>query len=249
MSEAELEAWLAGWSPPLDSGLVVQNVLTPAAWLESRLVPHSFEVHMTAPRGYESYVRMFFPFIESRTKVDDTWAGDEYVTWRELAERNGRQLHPLAEREKIDIGSDGRAKLGSIEHSLALEQFEALLPILVRHTASTSGWFLLWEGFGELDRAFLDRFEKVIHPMRSYYLLKGPLSAFAEFSNDPGFWWPDDRAWCYSGDVDFQWSYLAGSAACINEVLAAAVLDAVQTQPDNPARFGMDIVNPAPDGP
>jgi len=232
-----------------DSGLVVQNDLTPAAWLESKLVQRSYEVHMTAPRGYESYARMFFPFTEHSRKVGDTWVGGEHITWRVLAERNGRTIHPLVEQEKIDIGSEGKDKLNDVENSLVLEQFEALLPILVRHTSSTNGWFLLWDGFGDLDHAFLDRFEKVVDPFRSYYLLKGPLSAFAEFSNDPSFWWPDDRAWCYSGDVDFHWSYLAGSAACIDEVLGVPILDAVQTEPDNPAHFGMDVINPDPDGP
>jgi hypothetical protein len=36
---------------------------------------------------------------------------------------------------------------------------------------------------------------------------------------------------------------VAGSAACVREILAVPVLDAYPTRPDNPARSGMDVVN------
>ena len=42
-------------------------------------------------------------------------------------------------------------------------------------------------------------------------------------------------------DTDFDWAYVAGSAACVQEILAVPVLDAYPTRPDNPARSGMDV--------
>jgi hypothetical protein len=172
---------------------------------------------------------------------------NEHITWRALAERNGRVLHPLVERETIELDSD--AQDNDLLGSLAREQLEALLPILAGHTSSESGWYLLWEGFGDLNHSVLDRSEKVVHPMRRYYLLRGPLSAFREFPHDPNYWWPDDRAWCYCGDTDLDWAYLAGSASCIDEVLAVPVLDALRTQPEHPAHYGMDEGKPASDDP
>lgn len=82
--------------------------------------------------------------------------------------------------------------------------------------------------------------------MRNYYLLSGPFRAFGDFPEDPDYWWPDDHAWCLTGDTDFHWAYLAGSEACVSEVLDVPVLDAVRTAPANPARFGMDRINPRP---
>jgi hypothetical protein len=64
-----------------------------------------------------------------------------------------------------------------------------------------------------------------------------------DLSCSPNFWWPDDRAWCWSTDTDFTWGYLAASAACMSEVLAAAVLDAYPTMPGSPAHQGMDVIN------
>jgi hypothetical protein len=53
MSQSEQEAWLEAntWSPSVESGLEVQDDLSPAAWLESRLASGTFEVRMTAPEG------------------------------------------------------------------------------------------------------------------------------------------------------------------------------------------------------
>ena len=44
-------------------------------------------------------------------------------------------------------------------------------------------------------------------------------------------------------DTDFYWAYIAGSAACIKEVLAVPELNAYETNPGNPARSGMDVIN------
>lgn len=85
------------------------------------------------------------------------------------------------------------------------------------------------------------------HPARSFYLLRGPLGSYGEFPWAPNYWWPDDRAWCVSTDVDFDCAYVAGSAACVEEILAHPVIDALATKPENPARSGMDIIND-PDG-
>jgi hypothetical protein len=83
--------------------------------------------------------------------------------------------------------------------------------------------------------------------MRDFYLLRGPLSSCSQLSDNPSYWWPDDRSWCLCTDTDVQWSFLAGSRECVDEVLAQPIMDAVETQPENPARAGMGIIND-PDG-
>ena len=62
-------------------------------------------------------------------------------------------------------------------------------------------------------------------------------------SDEPNYWWPEDRAWCVCTDTDFDWAYLAGPAACIDEVISVPLLDAYATTPDNPAHSGMDVIN------
>ena len=119
------------WAPSNESGLAIEAELSPAAWLLPRLAPGSFEVHMTSPEGYAAYARILFPFVGPNTRVGDSWAPEEHISWHALAERNGRAFHPLVEEETVNVGSD--ASDYSVSASLAKEQLATLLPILGRH--------------------------------------------------------------------------------------------------------------------
>jgi hypothetical protein len=165
----------------------------------------------------------------------------------EMAQHNHHVVHPLMEQETITVSPDGSPLRVRPDFQPTPEQVDALLPILSGHTASRMGWSLLWDGYGGIDDQAFHRQPRVEHDMRDYYLLRGPLGAFGELPETPSYWWPDDRAWCWCADMDFAWAYLAGSAACIDEVVAVAVLDALPTSLENPARSGMDVIND-PDG-
>lgn len=225
---------------------MIESDLAPAAWIEPLLVPGSFEVRMTAPQGFESYARIFFPFIGgSFDRKREVVLED--IGWSDLARRNGHTVHALMERETTAVGPDGVSSYDRCRSSPSAEQLDALVPILAHNTSSTSAWFLLWEGFGDLDRRVFDDAPKVSHAMRNFHLLRGPLAAFEQFPHAPGYWWPEDRAWCVCTDIDFAWAYVAGSTACVHELLSIPAIDAVETKPENPARSGMDVIN-APDG-
>jgi hypothetical protein len=245
MSAREYEQWRDAhtWDPSRGTSLVIERELAPAAWLEPLLSPGSFEVRMTAPQGFAAYARIFFPFVDWATDVSGN-RGEQHIRWKDLAQKNGWTAHALMEQETISWISDDETDFTRPRSDLAPEQLEALLPILVRHTSSTSGWFLLWDGFGDLnERVFDSTVPRLQHPMRNFYLLSGPLSSYGELPHDPNYWWPDDRAWCVSTDTDFVWSYVAASTACIEEVISVPVLDAIETRPENPARSGMDVIN------
>jgi hypothetical protein len=196
---------------------------------------------MTVPQGFEAYARIFFPFPGEDIIEDGQVVGQEIITWTEMARRNGRIAHALMEPETIQT-APGRRRADP-GYQLADEQFEALLPILTRHTSSPRGWFLLWDGIGDLDHQAFGALPKVHHEMRDYYLLSGPHSTYQEFSDDPNYWWPDDRAWCVCTDTDFHWAYIAATEACIEEVLSVPVLDAYLAKPEDPAYAGMDVIN------
>ncbi len=245
LSPEEYEDWrdLHTWDPGRDSDLSIEHDLTAADWIGPLLAHGSFTVSMTAPRGYEAYARIFFPFERTGLDPDGRW-WREQIRWTDLARANGWVAHPLMERETITCTAPAPAEPERCSWSLSPEQQHTLLGVLARHTTSTMGWFLLWDGFGNLsERAFGPRVPRLVHPMRNYYLLRGPLGSYRQFPDDPSYWWPDDRAWCLSTDTDFSWSYLAGSRECVDEVLQTPVADAMETVPDNPARSGMDTVN------
>jgi hypothetical protein len=51
-----------------------------------------------------------------------------------------------------------------------------------------------------------------------------------ESTQSPNLWWPDDRSWCVATEVDFSWTYVGGSHALIERVLADPALEARPTQ-------------------
>jgi hypothetical protein len=147
MSSREYEQWREAhsWDPSRETRPVIQGDLAPAAWPKPLLVPGSFEVRKTVPQGFEAYVRVFFPLAGADIVQDGVVTGTEHITWAEMARRNGRVAHALMEQETIAGVEHGMGDRG-----LAEEQLAALQPILARHTASAAGWFLLWDGFGDL---------------------------------------------------------------------------------------------------
>jgi hypothetical protein len=244
-SVAQDERWYEdhAWTPSRYPGLTLEDDLAPAAWLGPRLDGPSFKVGMTVPRGYEAYARMFFPFVQ--TGIDSGDYRETFTRWSDRAAKNGKTVHALMEAETISLPpADDQHGYGQ----LSPEQLEALTPILRQSTSSTQGWFLLWEGYGDLnDQVFNPRVPRVRHEMRNFYLLRGPLDSYGCFSDNPSYWWPEDRTWCLCTDTDFSWSYLAASRSCVEAVLRSSVMDAVETALDNPARSGMDVIND-PDG-
>jgi hypothetical protein len=76
-------------------------------------------------------------------------------------------------------------------------------------------------------------------PGRDLFLLQGAvddvlktLSEVDWIYRSPNLWWPDDRAWCVATEIDFNWSYVGGSSACIEQVLTDAELEALPTKPE-----------------
>ena len=238
MSPAEYAAWLesALWRPSRVPGLEVADDLSAAGWIAEHLRPGTYQVHMTVPDCFEAYARIFFAYSD----------GETTLTWTELARRNGKVAHALVEQETITAGPDGVPERWFADHLIVDEQYEALAPILARRTRSDRGWFLLWDGYGGIDPRPFERRPRIEHWARSYHLLHGPLDAFPGFPHTPSYFWPDDQAWCLCADLDLAWAYFAGTAACVDEVIATPILDAYRTEPTNLARSGMDTINDRP---
>ena len=78
---------------------------------------------------------------------------------------------------------------------------------------------------------------------RSYHLLRGPLAAYQQFPDRPSYFWPGDRAWCLATDTDFEWAYPARQSHVWTRSSPVRFIDAYPTQPTNPARMGMDVIN------
>jgi hypothetical protein len=90
-------------------------------------------------------------------------------------------------------------------------------------------------------------------PHRGYYLARGPLAAALatvygiEWDyKSASIWWPDDRAWCVATEVDFDWTYVGGSAACIAAILSRPGLEALPASLSDRVTYDGDRLNPIP---
>jgi hypothetical protein len=90
-------------------------------------------------------------------------------------------------------------------------------------------------------------------PGRGYYLAKGPVTAALETVygmkssyQSASLWWPDDRAWCVATEIDFDWTYVGSSNACIAAVLSSPDLEALPAQLSDGVSYASDPINPMP---
>lgn len=219
---------------------LVQNAES-AVWIPRLLHPFGKDVGSVIPEGFEAYARIFHPAYR-RTAVGKMIP----VRWRDIAAANGRSV--ATEMQATDIYKEtSRFSLSGEElwgqqpstGRLPREIAERLAAILPSHTQTPqSCWFGVWEGFGDLRNLRLGTAMFSV-PNRNLYLLHGTVDdALKSLSRSewiflsPNLWWPDDRAWCVATEIDFFWSYVGGSAACIQAILDDPELEALPTTPD-----------------
>jgi hypothetical protein len=46
----------------------------------------------------------------------------------------------------------------------------------------------------------------------------------------PNLWWPEDRAWIVLTEIDYAWTYVGGTAAHIETLLASDTLEVLPTK-------------------
>jgi hypothetical protein len=205
------------------------------------------------PPVFAAYARVLHPAIR--------YAGDDdvEVSWAEVADANAALPHPLMQWPAITGGwefvhEDDQSPLwddSPAEGHLPVLVAERLLPLLRRHTATPDDcWFGVWAGFGWHSQG-MDVAETVLLG-REYRLLRGPVElAATNLAPEPSeqsanIWWPADRAWCVVTDVDLMSTYVGGSAACIEDLLAAPELEVARSAVADRVDAGADALNPVP---
>jgi hypothetical protein len=207
------------------------------------------------PAVFEAYARILHPAGEG----DAT--GFRHVRWSEIAAWSGKRLHrassvlDLARRWDGTRWDRGPGRSLPENGRLVSPHLERLVGILAAGTATPGAiWALVWAGYGGL--RVLRRAAMEIDPSwrgtgRSYVLLRGAIEASdggqagSPFEPPPSFWWPDDRAWFVSTDIDCFSTYVGASSTTIAraddllEVLPADPEDEYDSplcDPDEPER-------------
>ena len=92
-------------------------------------------------------------------------------------------------------------------------------------------YFCWWDGDPDFDAPPTNPMVTLEH--RSFALLRGraaDVDAWPSTSDGshPAFAWPEDRAWCFTSDVDPHWAGIAGSDEAISALVADPQLDVVR---------------------
>src|SRR2546423_4840197 len=142
--------------------------VSPAAWIGPRLHPFAQDVGSIIPEGFDAYARLLHPVPVHP---------DRHERWSDVAQRNGRIVHPEMQFHQISIprGQAPTELYGRHEPrhgTLPLDQRRALVEHLTKATATPDQcWFAMWEGFGGLDDGVIR--ERVRLPNRNYLLYTG----------------------------------------------------------------------------
>jgi hypothetical protein len=231
MTSAEYEAWREQrlWRPSTVLGMKTGFAAEAAEFLAPTLAD-SGRVSGWIPRGFEAYARVLFPFVGDYIYEGEECVGCEFVKWAEMASLLGHQIHQVIE------AAHGSELEATPYGALPDDSAQALLAVLGRHTSSTSAWFLLWNGRGDLDAASVPAAAVLRRQDHDYMTLRGTLQHWPELPYDPNWCWPDDRAWCYQDNIDstdVNYAHVGGSESCIAELLRSEHLEVVRVGPDD----------------
>lgn len=235
--------------PRLATGVELADP-TAGEWIAPRLLPwgagRGTPTGSVVPTGFPAYARVLHPpTVNGRA-----------ATWSQVARSSGAMAHAGMQWEAIAAPDDDAIEppeVGSLPAPLA----RALVASLRDHTTSPDlCWFAVWDGFGDLPYLPAPRLE---HPGRSYVVLRADLDAAAQplweqpgpgaaRYQSPNLWWPDDRAWVVATEIDFRWTYVAGSEACVAAIVGNEGIEAYEVDPEDRADIGGDLLNPPPPG-
>jgi hypothetical protein len=240
---------LPKWTFP--EGLVVQTDTSPAQWIQESLPRYPWAtVGSIIPSGFAAYARVLHPAHEQGQ--DKSWTA---ISWSEIAERNGKVIHPLVQFERIaGLSDDPNDHPPGIarppEGDLPSELIEPLIQNLRRFTRTPEAClFLLWKGYGDLQMLEgFDSYPEVEVPGREYLLISGNLEGFNLFeakrsSGGPNLWWPEDRSWCVATEIDLDSTLVGGSDKLIRELLSDPDVEAVPARLEDSVAINADTIN------
>lgn len=201
------------------------------------------------PTGFESYVRILHPAYE-RVRGEGIEVAQRVIPWSTLSEWSGRPLDATSHvldllfdadgNEWSEHGQRGHVPLqGQLDSSLLAE---LLLHLSKRTTSPDEIWMLIWTGFGgPTDTVGLpiEISEQLLRSGREYVLRRGSIVSSPEehgdsiFEHAPSFWWPDDRAWFVSSDIDSSSTYVGGSRELIEQILSDLIFESFRADLDD----------------
>ena len=211
---------------------------TPGRWVEEALGSRFRHVEALVPKGYAAYARLFHPALTREGR---------HVRWSTVAEWSGKTYHSLMYFGGISVPKSGYGTADRPwahdpeEDRIEPEDIVALSGFLSNYTGTPDEYyFAVWDGYGSfsagasalmttsggiplLPSVDVEKTQRVNGVHREYLIYSGPPS-FNDFFDFPGLegpniWWPADRSWCVSTDIDLDSTYIGGSEECIENLI------------------------------
>ncbi|MYV90533.1 hypothetical protein [Streptomyces sp. SID1034] len=185
------------------------------------------------PSGFAAYLRVFHPF-EAMDGSGST------RSWHALAKDVGVRLHAeLSHRfvsdEDMAAGRKPRWLTASGQPDKGTRQ--ALARALARTTGDQPVFFaydvaaLLWGQDAPLVRR---------SSLASLEAVRAAVAADAGGMEGPEFWWPQDRSWVVTSDIDLVSTYVGCSAEATEDILNDPEIEALLVTPDTQVDFSAD---------
>lgn len=225
---------------PPDHPLRAEPDAACAAWIFDALAPMDEPgvplcVSAFVPRQFEAVVRVLHPWCDESQQA---------VRWSTVAKRAGYptiDAFSSAQRYPLEsVAGMYPTEEGEVDARTA----EALIGVLRNATATPEDvTFAVWVGWGDIPPALFPGAAQVRQPIRDYFLLRGPIDGVLSPINThrsddtarAALWWPQDRSWVVATEIDFSWTFVAGSAELAKALLEREDLEVLLTSPDAPA--------------
>ncbi|CAM3355434.1 hypothetical protein [Mycobacterium intermedium] len=208
-------------------------------WLLDAIRNFAYDVASCLPPVFEAYARIFHPAYGA-----DAPEPQRPITWRAVAQANGRIVHPAMEWGSLVGSWEAQSQPGLWARRpdtgrLPVPTTAALAGVLQRCSKVDRVMYALWTGYGDLHIADADLIEL---PNRPMYLVAGSIDDATEPFAIPGrtanLWWAGDRQWCVATDVDLMSTYVGASRPCIRAILEDDGLEALPVPPRSADHMG-----------
>jgi hypothetical protein len=254
-----------GWQ-----NLPLSDQVQAADWIRERLHPFALDVGSVVPSGFAAYARIFHPgTMAGRPEIELRWSDVAALSGK--TSHPEMQFHAIAPPAHDPQPRVYEPRLGVLSKGQA-GALVTLLSRYTRTPNSCcfclwEGYGYLHPGgmaplvaagppFPRL-RAGLWRFQfrwsrprtprpdgpRVRLPGRDYLLFQAPLAEALGWEDGPNLWWPEDRSWCVASEIDFAYTYVAGTEELIDAIVIDPAIEALPAKLTDGISHASDIVN------
>ena len=243
--------WDAMTMTPSDAPVLSTRV-EEVDWIRDRLRPWSEHVATSViPDGFEAYARILHP-AQVPSEGRDLVRWKDVSQWSDVPMSRNVQWHEIALPRLPRTVRPPWWGQGPAEGDPYRDDLLSLVDVLTPRTdAPQRSYFCVWDGHFQTNAVRYgsgmpsvavprpDPPPRLVElPNRSYGLFEGALNgvtsidiAHRRSSQPPNLWWPNDRSWIVASEIDLPWTYVGGSKALIESVLADPNLESETVEP------------------